>query len=136
MRDGKWLVAVVVALLPGCLVRTAGGVEPVVVRGSSQLGGGGGSGTDGSGGTAPADGGGIPGQWSLAQREYWNALNEELQGYVRSMNSTCGSQITAAYDYESWRAHMDERSRCRPSRTSASTGARSSKRCAIASATS
>ncbi len=47
------------------------------------------------------------GQWSLQEREYWAALNEELAGYVRDARTNCGTNaIVATYDHETFRGRM------------------------------
>ncbi len=48
------------------------------------------------------------GTWSLQEREYWNALNEELAGYVRDARQNCGVDIVASYEHETFRGRMTE----------------------------
>jgi hypothetical protein len=48
------------------------------------------------------------GEWSLAEKEYWSKLQEELDGSVKAANNRCGSKMVAAFDKESFRGQFNE----------------------------
>ena len=53
----------------------------------------------------------IAGNWTFAQRESWDLLNEELAGYVRDARTQCGVDLVASYDYESFRSRFQPNER-------------------------
>lgn len=47
------------------------------------------------------------GDWSLAEKEYWSKLQEEMDANMARANSKCGTKITGTFDKESFRGHFD-----------------------------
>jgi hypothetical protein len=111
-----FIVSVVVALAgcSGSLGFGASSEGSAVPAGGGQSYGGGSSGPSSSGGSvAVASGGGAaqagpPGNWSMAEREYWSHLQEELDGYATTTNGNCGTTITATFVHETFRGRMTE----------------------------
>jgi hypothetical protein len=52
-----------------------------------------------------------PGKWSLAERQAWSLLREEMMLSLSSANIRCNTNIVADFDYESFRGKFkkDER---------------------------
>jgi hypothetical protein len=48
------------------------------------------------------------GEWSLAEKEYWSKLQEELDGHVKLANNRCGAKIAGTFDKESFRGQFNE----------------------------
>ena len=81
----------------------------LVACGGASLG----IGTTASGGTAEPSSAAEPppvgepsGNWTLAEREFWTKLQEELDEFTKRANEHCHSQITASYDQESYRGKL------------------------------
>ena len=56
-------------------------------------------------GAAPAEPG--PESWTLAEKQYWAKLQEEMDWFAKRANDHCGnSQITATYAHESFRGML------------------------------
>lgn len=51
---------------------------------------------------------GPPGQWSLTERQYWAALQRDMDVAVARMNTACGSNITFQYIHETFRGLLTE----------------------------
>jgi hypothetical protein len=96
-------------LLTGCLFKGQAGAGGGTNGGASAGAGGGTyqSGPGYSGDQTAGDGGDpgldIPGDWSLAERQYWQRLVEEQDVYLEQLNADCGTQITASFVWESFR---------------------------------
>ena len=51
------------------------------------------------------------GKWSLAERQAWTALHDETLGYLKDLNSTCGTKIPVEFEYETFRGKFKENER-------------------------
>lgn len=109
-------LAMVAASAAGCTATADGsagsasyGTPGTVVVSSGGGGGGAGGGPASTGpATAGAPNSGPPGQWSVAEREYWAALQTELNDYARQASEACGTPISAGYVYETFRGRMTD----------------------------
>jgi len=50
----------------------------------------------------------LAGEWSLGERERWGHARDEMQEWLDRVNTACGTQMSAAWDYESFRGHMED----------------------------
>lgn len=123
---GRTLITMglVAAMGTGCIFTqpgtSASAGTTTYVQGAPSGGGGGGgtvavqdnSGSSGAVVAQPSGGGqpmsGPAGQWSLSDRQYWTALQEELDAAVGRMNTACGTNIRANFVHESFRGLLTE----------------------------
>lgn len=47
------------------------------------------------------------GDWSLAEKEFWSKLQEEMDFNMARANTKCGTKIAGTFDKESFRGHFD-----------------------------
>lgn len=45
---------------------------------------------------------------SLAEQEAWAKLNEEMSGYIKHLNSACGTSVSGAYDTASYKGKFKD----------------------------
>lgn len=57
---------------------------------------------------APPASAAAEGDWSLQEKQYWVALQEEMDARIKRINDLCGSKITGSFDKESFRGHLTE----------------------------
>lgn len=89
----KRVISVVVALAGLCVFCTPSEARPKKAKGAATT-------------TTEATPNG--GDWSLAEKEYWSKLQEELDGEMKRANSQCGTNIKGTFDKESFRGHFTD----------------------------
>lgn len=50
----------------------------------------------------------VPGEWSLAERKQWKILQDDVDQRINLVNSSCGTEMTATFDHETFRGKLLE----------------------------